>query len=623
MDINPARVLVHDELADLANRLNQLSIQRPGHMHHDYAHFIRLPDTSNELRILDYAGHGGRSNRTKNAAPRPDPSTQSQSENSNTNGQNQPQRGGDQNPGGGNDGNDGNGEDSDGEDKRRRGPGTQAAEHSLHSRPQLKSFLDRVLQSINPEISRDIRWLRIDSASDFTVLCHLVSLKRLQYPFRAVLGRAVRNQEEGIRRKQVMLRYYNNKTTAGKPAEKALEYADSFIALLSDVEVREGILARFLDKHKQSRRPPSRVGAQAAADFQKDIQKRFDSLCSMKNDEFFWWAERAIIRVLSQFNTHDGKRQEPQDPRLTPGTENHLIGIVESICAQAWAQCSALYAGSQPPLEEVFKHVRSFIRQSLTEDDRTKQSTDLAVVVHCFVGKAALDVATCIFHALKTRKTQGAAATDTAESSTKTLLKNLKIPHILRHSRAGGQLKDTYKIWHVSPLSSDPTFQAASLIEADPGPIAYYQHAEEEEKEEKASQRLAIIDLDALTRACTAVHKTLQHTDLPLALFFSAAFPEPGKPRLLVFKGPWLTEVISISPQEMKDMGWEGLTPRPRPLGDGDVRRGYYARFSAHRLEGGIPIFMSMEEDVLGAFTPAGKFLSWEEVVKDGGDADE
>ncbi|KAK4142473.1 uncharacterized protein C8A04DRAFT_38259 [Dichotomopilus funicola] len=616
MDINPARVLVSDELADLANRLNQLSIQRPGHMHHDYAHFIRLPDTSNELRILDYAGHGGKSNRTRNAAPRPDPSTQSQSQKSNTNGQNQPQRGGDQNPGGGNDGNDGNGEDSDGEDKRRRGPGTQVGEHSLHSRPQLKSFLDRVLQPADPEISRDIRWLRIDSANDLTVLCHLVSLKRLQYPFRAVLGRAVRNQEEGMRRKQVMLRYYNNNnTTAGKPAEKPVEYADSFIALLSDVEAREGNLARFLDKHKQSRRPPSKVGAQAAADFQKDIQKRFDSLCSMENDEFFWWAERAIMRVLSQFDIHTGNRQEHQDPRLTPGTENRLIGIVESIYTQAWAQCSTLHAGSQPPLEEVFKHVRSFIRQSLTEDDRTKQSTDLAVVVQCFVGKVALDVATCIFHALKTLKTGGATVTESASP------KNLKIPHILRHSRAGGQLKDTYKIWHVSQLSSDPTFQSASLIEADPGPLVAYQDLEDlgKEKEEKASQRLAIIDLDALTRACAAVHKTLQHTDLPLALFFSAAFPELGKPRLLVFKGPWLTEVISIPPQEMKHMGWEGL----RPLGDGGARQGYYARFSAHRLEGGIPIFMSMEEDVLGAFTPAGKFLSWEEVVKDGGDVDE
>ncbi|KAK3298752.1 uncharacterized protein B0H64DRAFT_471995 [Chaetomium fimeti] len=585
MEINPARVSVQDEAADLANRLNQLSIQRPGHMHHDYAHFIRLPHPSNELRILDYAGHGGKPNRTRNAAPRPDPSTQSQSQNSNTNGQNQPQRG-DQNPGGGNDG---NAEDSDGEDRRRRGPRTQVAEHSLASLPQLKtvkSFLDRVLQPTDPEISRDIRWLRIDSENDFTLLCHLVSLKRLQHPYKAVLERASRNQDEGTRRKQVMLRYYNQ-ITAGKP----LEYADSFIALLRDVEVREGILVRFLDQHKRSGLPPGRAGAQAAADFQRDIQKRFDSLCSIMNDEFFWWAERAIMRVLSQFDTHIGNHQEPQDPRFTSGTEKRLIGIVESIYTQAWAQCSTLYAGSQVPLKEVFKHVQSFIRQSLTEDDRTKQSTDLAVVVQCFVGKVALDVATRICHSLKT-----GGATD---SSTK----NLKIPHILRHSRAGSLLKDSYKIWHVSHLTSDPTFQSASLIEADQGPLAY----------ERAEASQQAIDLDSLTRACADVHKSLQHTNLPLALFFSAAFPEPGKPRLLVFKGQWLTKVISISPREMKDMGWDG----PRPFGD--VQQGY-ARFSAHRLEGGIPILMSMEEDVLGAFTPAGRYLSWEDVVKDGGD---
>ncbi|KAH6640772.1 hypothetical protein F5144DRAFT_590182 [Chaetomium tenue] len=585
MEINPTRVLVQDELADLANRLNQLSVQRPGHMHHDYAHFIRLPDTSNELRILDYAGHGGKPNRTRNAAPRPDPSTQSQSQsqNSNTNGQDQPQRG-DQNPGGGDDD---NGEDSDGEDRRRRGPLTQVAEHSLHPLPQLKSFLDRVLQPTDPEISRDVRWLRIDSGNDFTLLCHLVSLKRLQHPCRAVLARAVCNLDEGTRRKRAMLRYYNQ-ITAGKP----VEYADSFIALLSDVEVREGFLARFLDQHKRSNRPGT-AGAQAAADFQRDIQKRFDSLCSMKNDEFFWWAERAIMRVLSQFDTHIGNGQEPQDPRLTSGTEKRLIGIVESIYAQAWAQCSTLYAGSQPRLEEVFKHVRSFIRQSLTEDDRTKQSTDLAVVVQCFVGKVALDVVTCIYHALKT----GAAT----ESSPK----NLKIPHILRHSRAGALLKDTYKIWHVSQLTSDLTFQSASLIEADQGPLAY------QGAEASASQQA--IDLDSLTRACAALNKSLQPTNLPLALFFSAAFPEPGKPRLLVFKGQWLTKVISISPQEMKDMGWDG------PMQFADVQQGY-VRFSASRLEGGIPILMSMEEHVLGAVTPAHKYLSWEDVVKAGGD---
>ncbi|EAQ86653.1 predicted protein [Chaetomium globosum CBS 148.51] len=585
MEINPTRVLVQDELADLANRLNQLSVQRPGHMHHDYAHFIRLPDTSNELRILDYAGHGGKPNRTRNPAPRPDPSTQSQSQNSNINDQNQPQRG-DQNPGGGDDG---NGEDSDGEDRRRRGPLTQVAEHSLHSLPQLKSFLDRVLQPTDPEISRDIRWLRIDSGDNFKLLCHLVSLKRLQHPYKAVLERAVRNRDEGTRRKQVMLRYYSQ-ITAGKP----LEYADSFIALLSDVEVREGFLARFLDQHKRSNLPGT-AGAQAAADFQRDIQKRFDSLCSMKNDEFFWWAERAIMRVLSQFDTHIGNGQEPQDPRLVSGTEERLVGIVESIYTQAWAQCSMLYSGSQPRLEEVFKHVRSFIRQSLTEDDRTKRSTDLAVVVQCFVGKVALDVATCICDDLKTG------------GATKSPTKNLKIPHILRHSRAGPLLKDTYKIWHVSQVTSDLTFQSASLIEADQGPLAF------QGAEASASASQPAIDLDSLTRACAAVHKHLQPTNLPLALFFSAAFPEPGKPRLLVFKGQWLTKVVSISPQEMKDMGWDG----PRPVAD--VPQGY-VRFSASRLEGGVPILVSMEEHVLGAVTPANKYLSWEDVVKAGGD---
>ncbi|KAK4153201.1 hypothetical protein C8A00DRAFT_34090 [Chaetomidium leptoderma] len=582
MEINPAVVSTQDEAAALANRLNELSIQRPGHMHQDYAHFIRLPGT-NELKILEYAGHGGKANRTRSAAPRPGSNTQSQSQN--TNGQNQPRRG-DQNPSGGNDGKDA--DDSDGDDRRRRGPLAEVAEHSL---PHLRS-LDRVLQTTDPEISRDIRWLKIDSHHDLMLLYHLVSLERLQHPWQAVLERARHNLEEGTRRKQAMLRYYH-RTMAGKP----LEYVDPFIALLQDVEVRDGNLARFLDQH---RRLILASGAGAgAADFQRDVQKRLNSFCSMQNDEFFWWAERAIMRVLSQFDAQSGDREEPPDGRFfMPGITERLIGIVKSIYTQAWAHCSTLSAESRGSPSEVMKHVHSFIRKSLAEDERTRQSTDLAVVVHCFVGKVSLDVAKRIFRALKTGTTE--CATDDG----------LEIPKILRHSRArGGLLKDTYKIWLVASPNSDPTFRAAGFVEADPGPlVAYQQHAEQQQQQPP-------VNLDELSRVCAAVHERLRPVDLPVALFFSATFPEPGTPHLLVFKGQWLIKVVSISPQEMEGMGWRG----PGPYGGGVQQT--YARFYVDRLEdGGIPVLISMEEDVLGGFTPAGRFVSWKDAVEDGKD---
>ncbi len=368
-----------------------------------------------------------------------------------------------------------------------------------------------------------------------------------------------------------MLRHYR-RATAGE----LRECAEPFLDLLRNITLWDGNAARFVDRHTRSTLI-SQAGA-AAGQGAADSQKKFNSICSMKNNEFFWWAERAILRVLGRFDAQGGDRQELQENPSIPNMDRRLIGIVESVCSQAWAECRPLYAWSPSAPGQVLNHVRSFVRKSLTEDERTGQSTDLAVVVRCFVDKLALDVAGAICAALRKGKT---------ECSTDVLM----IPKIMRHSRVGGLLKDTYKIWLVCSVKGDPRLQAARFIEADPGSLAYGRDTEQ------------VMDLGELARVCAAAHEGLRPARLPVAAFFSAAFPEPGTPHLLVFEGPWLTKTVPVSPQEMKDMGWHGEGP------------GYTRLYASPVAGAGIPIVTGIEENVLGMYTPAGRVIPWAEAA--------
>lgn len=560
METNPA---VTSTQAALADRESLLSIQRQGHRHRNYAHFSRFRFSS-DVNILECLAHIKATQAKKGAVPRPNPSIQSSSQN--TNAQNQPD-GGDQNSRGNNDG---NASDSDGEDDQQRQGLAQVTEDGF-SRLQA---LQTLLETSDPVISNRIRWLRIEDPDNFVLFCHLAALKALQQPWDRVLKRIRSNVDESIQLVPVIQQYYQK--VVGRPRKAS----DQFINLAHRMERWDSNLARFDEQHRRWKLIPVRGDApiKQPLEFHIDIRKRFNTICSTENTEFFWWAEQAILRVLSRFDAHR-EHQPLRNTPFMPYTAKHLIGVVEHIYSQLWTECSSL-TWSEDTSRRVYSLARRFIRTSLTEDEETKRMVDVAVIVDCFVNKVWVDVGRGICKALKAGQTK--CSTD-----------DLEIPKILRHSRAENNLKDTYKIWLVSSHKSDPNAQAAALIEADPGPLQY--------------QGVDKVNPSELSRVCASVYDRLGPARLPNATFFSDAFPEPGKPYLLVFEGPWCIKVVKISTEEIIHMGWH-------PLAKGQSG---YGRFYAIPMGGvKIPVLTSMEETMVQMMIPDGRLVSRADVAK-------